>query len=122
MLHILVIDDDEFFRETLVHILQKEGYKVTESNDAVNALALLERIRPDLVFTDILMPNMDGMEFIMKLSKQSNNMPVIAMSGGRRSITSPFNLESAKLLGVKVTLTKPFTLVALRTALVLALA
>jgi CheY-like chemotaxis protein len=122
MLNILVIDDDEFFRETLAHILQKEGYKVTESNDAFNALALLERSRPDLVFADIFMPNMNGMEFIMELSKRGNNMPVIAMSGGRRSSTSLYNLESAKLLGAKVTLTKPFTLVELRKALVLALA
>ncbi|MEY4736684.1 MAG: hypothetical protein RL302_1003 [Pseudomonadota bacterium] len=122
MLNILVIDDDEFFRETLAHILQKEGYKVTESNDAFNALALLERSRPDLVFADIFMPNMNGMEFIMELSKRDNNMPVIAMSGGRHSSTSLYNLESAKLLGAKVTLTKPFTLVELRKALVLALA
>lgn len=122
MAHLLVIDDDDFFRETLVHMLQKEGHKVTASNDAAKALALLERAQPDLILTDILMPNMDGMEFIMELSKQSNNTPVIAMSGGRRSITSAFNLESAKLLGVKVTLSKPFTLVALRAALAEALA
>jgi CheY-like chemotaxis protein len=122
MLQILVIDDDEFFRETLAHILQKEGYQVTESNDAFNALALLERSRQDLVFADIFMPNMDGIEFLMELSKRDNKMPVIAMSGGRRSITSLYTLESAKLLGAKVTLTKPFTLVQLRNALVLALA
>lgn len=122
MLQILVIDDDEFFRETLAHILQKEGYQVTESNDAFNALALLERSRQDLVFADIFMPNMDGIEFLMELSKRDNQMPVIAMSGGRRSITSLYTLESAKLLGAKVTLTKPFTLVELRNALVLALA
>jgi CheY-like chemotaxis protein len=122
MLKILVIDDDEFFRETLAHILQKEGYQVTESNDAFNALALLERSRQDLVFADIFMPNMDGIEFLMELSKRDNKMPVIAMSGGRRSITSLYTLESAKLLGAKVTLTKPFTLVQLRNALVLALA
>jgi CheY-like chemotaxis protein len=117
MSHILVIEDDEFFREALQQMLQKEGHKVTTSHDGVQALTLLERIRPDLIMTDILMPNMDGMEFIMELSRQSNNTPLIAMSGGRRSITSAFNLESARLLGVKVTLTKPFTHTALRAAL-----
>jgi CheY-like chemotaxis protein len=121
MLNILVIDDDDFFRETLVLILEKEGYKVIQSNDAGNALARLEHSQPDLILTDMLMPTMNGMEFIVALSKQCANMPVIAMSGGRRSTTSPFNLESAKLFGVKVTLAKPFTLVALRAALVLAL-
>jgi CheY-like chemotaxis protein len=122
MSRILVIDDDDFFRETLVHMLQKEGHNVTASNDAAKALALLERTRADLILTDIIMPHMDGMEFIMEMSRQSNNTPIIAMSGGRRSITSAFSLESAKLLGVKVTLSKPFTVVALRSAMVEALA
>ena len=122
MAHILIIDDDEFFREMLVQMLQQEGHQVTASNDGVKALAMLERTRPDLILTDILMPNMDGVELIMELSRQSNNTPVIAMSGGRRSITPAFNLESAKLLGVKVTLTKPFTIQALRAALQEALA
>jgi CheY-like chemotaxis protein len=117
MSHILVIDDDEFFRDVLEQMLKKEGHKVTVSHDGVHAIDLLKRIEPDLIITDILMPNMDGVEFIMQLSKLSNNTPVIAMSGGRRSITSAFNLESAKLLGVKVTLAKPFTHTALRTAL-----
>ena len=122
MSHILVIEDDEFFRDTLVQMLQKEGHKVTASHDGAKALELLERTKPDLILTDILMPNMDGMEFIMELSRQSNNTPVIAMSGGRRSITSAFNLESARLMGVKVTLTTPFTHTALNSALREALA
>jgi len=122
MTHILVIEDDEFFREALQKILQKDGHKVTTSHNGAQALTLLERIRPDLIMTDILMPHMDGMEFIMELSRQSNHTPLIAMSGGRRSITSAFNLESARMLGVKVTLTKPFTQTALRTALQEALA
>ena len=117
MSHVLVIEDDEFFREALQQMLLKEGHKVTASNDGAEALSMLERVRPDLIITDILMPNMDGMEFIMELIRQSNDTPLIAMSGGRRSITSAFNLESARLLGVKVTLSKPFTHTALRTAL-----
>ncbi len=117
MSHVLVIEDDEFFREALQQMLIKEGHQVTASHDGAEALSMLERVRPDLIITDILMPNMDGMEFIMELVRQSNNTPLIAMSGGRRSITSAFNLESARLLGVKVTLSKPFTHTALRAAL-----
>ncbi len=117
MSHVLVIEDDEFFREALQQMLIKEGHQVTASHDGAEALSMLARVRPDLIITDILMPNMDGMEFIMELVRQSNNTPLIAMSGGRRSITSAFNLESARLLGVKVTLSKPFTHTALRAAL-----
>jgi len=122
MSHLFVIDDDDFFRDTLVQMLEREGHKVTATNDAARALEQLDRSRVDLILTDILMPGMDGMEFIMELSKRSYNTPVIAMSGGRRSLTSTFTLESAKLLGVKITLTKPFTLMELRTALEKALA
>jgi CheY-like chemotaxis protein len=122
MSHILVIDDDEFFREMLVQMLNNEGHQVTAAEDGVKGLALLQHIRPDVILTDILMPHMDGVEFIMALSRQSNATPLIAMSGGRRSITPAFNLESAKLLGAKLTLTKPFTHIALRDAVREALA
>jgi CheY-like chemotaxis protein len=122
MSHILVIDDDEFFRDVVVQMLQQDGHKTTEANDGAKAMALLQHARPDLIITDILMPHMDGVEFIMELAKQSNNIPLIAISGGRRSISSSFNLESAKLLGVKVTLAKPFNQTALRAAIQEALA
>jgi len=92
MSHILVIEDDEFFRETLVHMLEKEGHKVLASSDGAKALELLAHVKPDVILTDILMPNMDGIEFIMELIRRSNDTPLIAMSGGRRSITSSFNL------------------------------
>ena len=117
MANILLIDDDDFFREVMLHMLQKDEHKVTEAHDGVKALALLRHLRPDVIITDILMPHMDGVEFITELSRQSNNTPVIAMSGGRRSITAAFNLESAKLMGVKITLTKPITHIALSAAL-----
>ena len=122
MSHILVIEDDDFFSEMLVQMLQQDGHQVTATEDGVKALHLLQRIKPDLIITDILMPNMDGVEFIMKLSRESNATPLIAMSGGRRSITSEFNLESAKLLGVRTTLKKPFSHGDLRKAIQEALA
>lgn len=114
MLHILVIEDDEFFNEMLVQMLQQDGHKVTATHDGIKAMHLLQRIKPDLIITDILMPNMDGVELILKLSQNNIETPVIAMSGGRRSITSEFNLDSARLLGVKATLGKPFSHVDLR--------
>ena len=122
MSHILVIEDDGFFSELLVEMLKADGHQVTLADDGVKAMHALERIHPDLIITDILMPNMDGVELIMALAKQTNTTPVIAMSGGRRAISSEFSLESAKLLGVKNTLSKPFTHTDLRLAIQLALA
>ena len=122
MSHILVIEDDEFFSELLLELLQQDGHKVSLATDGAKALQLLAIQRPDLIITDILMPNMDGVEFIMALAKQDSRIPLIAMSGGRRSISPEFSLESAKLLGVKTTLTKPFTHTDLRQTVQLALA
>jgi CheY-like chemotaxis protein len=122
MPHILVIEDDAFFSELLLELLQQDGHKVSLATDGAKALQLLTVQRPDLIITDILMPNMDGVELIMTLAKQGNCIPVIAMSGGRRSISPEFSLESAKLFGVKKTLTKPFTHTDLRQIVQLALA
>ncbi|MGS0753862.1 response regulator [Roseateles sp. GG27B] len=122
MAHILVIDDDEFFLEMVQQMLLLDNHRVSLLKDGEQAMAWLAQHRPDLILTDILMPNMDGVELIMQLSKLSDHTPLIAMSGGRRSITSAFNLESAKLLGVKFSLAKPFTQLELRDVLREALA
>ena len=121
MAHILVIEDDVTFQEMLVQMLETDGHQVARAGDGVEAMALLERIRPELILTDILMPNMDGVETIVALSAQCTNIPVIAMSGGWRSITPEFNLSTAVLLGAKATLTKPFSRADLRQAIAEAL-
>jgi CheY-like chemotaxis protein len=117
MPHILVIEDDLKFREPLVKTLTNDGHTVSVAGDGMVALSLLKTIHPDLIITDILMPNMDGIETIMELSRSGNAVPIIAMSGGRRSITPDFNLGSAAMMGVKVTLAKPFSRENLRRAI-----
>ena len=117
MANILVVDDDDFFSTLLVNMLEADGHKISTADNGVEALKLLMHKRVDVILTDILMPHMDGVEFILALSKSEHPAPVIAMSGGRRSITPEFNLESARLLGVKATLTKPFSHADLRRAI-----
>jgi CheY-like chemotaxis protein len=122
MPHVLVIEDDDFFSATLAHMLTQDGHQVSICTNGAQALAQLPTIQPDLIITDILMPHMDGVEFILALSRQDRPTPLIAMSGGRRSISPAFNLESARLVGAKATLTKPFSLTDLRNAVREALA
>jgi CheY-like chemotaxis protein len=122
MAHILVVEDDVQFRQMLMEMLQQDGHQATPAGDGAEAMDLLARLRPDLIITDILMPNMDGVDLIMELSRQDGKVPVIAISGGRRSITAQFNLESASLLGVSATLAKPFSRADLRSAIAGALA
>ncbi len=109
MAHILVVEDDLQYRQMLVHMLERDGHQITLASNGMEAMQWLEKLQPDLILTDILMPQMDGVEIILALSQCSNSIPIIAMSGGRRAISSQFNLESASLLGVKEVLTKPFS-------------
>lgn len=114
MAHILVIDDDEQFRSMLVQMLTIDKHQVTIACDGEEGLALCDREQPELIITDILMPHLDGIELIMELQKRGNAVPIIAVSGGRRSISADFNLESASLMGVKAVLAKPFARADLR--------
>ncbi len=122
MAHIMVVEDDVQFRQMLLDMLQQDGHQVVQAGNGIEAMKTLAASRLDLIITDILMPGMDGVEFIMELSRQDNVTPMIAMSGGRRSITAEFNLDSAVLLGVKSTLVKPFSRSDLRSAIERALA
>ena len=121
MAHILVIDDDEQFRAMLVQMLTQEGHRVTAAVDGEEGLRLIGQIHPQLIITDILMPNKDGMDLILELNRANSKIPVIAVSGGRRCITAEFNLDSAALLGARATLAKPFSRADLRLVLETAL-
>ncbi|NJM11794.1 MAG: response regulator [Synechococcaceae cyanobacterium SM1_2_3] len=109
MAKLLVIEDDEQFCQMLGQMLDQAGHEVEM---AANGVIGMERFRdssPDLVITDILMPEQDGIDTILAMKKERENVKIIAMSGGRRAITPQFNLDSAALIGVQQTLAKPFT-------------
>jgi CheY-like chemotaxis protein len=114
MSHILVIEDDEQFRAMLQQMLSQDAHRVSVACDGEEGLRMVAQDKPDLIVTDILMPNKDGIETIMALKEAGSAIPVIAISGGRRLISAEFNLESAALLGVKAVLSKPFTRADLR--------
>ena len=118
MLHIMVIEDDEFFREMLIDMLEQDGHRVDAAEDGAKALLLLNNIQPDLIITDMMMPNMTGAEFIHALAKRdSANIPLIVMSGGRLSHSAAINAQSDAELGIKESLTKPFSRKELRQAI-----
>lgn len=117
MAHILLIEDDPQFAEMLQQMLEQDHHRVTCASDGEAGVRLASSVNPDLILTDILMPKLDGIETIVALRKHGQVAPIIAMSGGRRSITADFNLESAELMGVSATLSKPFTRAQLRDAI-----
>lgn len=109
MANILVADDDEQYPIMLAKILRNNQHDVVIANDGAEALKLCKTQKFDLIVTDILMPNVDGIDLIVDLIKQNSKVPIIAISGGRNTITAEFNLQSAQTLGVQAVLKKPFT-------------
>jgi len=117
MSRILLIDDDALLRDTVHQLLDLDGHHVSEADDGEAGLAKLRQgLAVDLVITDMLMPVMDGAQFIVELKKLRPGLPVIAMSGGRRSLSPQFNLDTAHLAGAAQSLSKPFGRAALQTA------
>ncbi len=107
MHRLLVIDDDPLVRATLVAILEGAGYAVTEANDGHHGLAIFDTVQPDLVITDIVMPEVEGIETIRQMRLKAPTLPILAISGGGRG-TAPDYLRMAQRLGATDVLAKPF--------------
>lgn len=105
---ILVVDDDEDFRESVVDTLTDFGFQCDESDSALSAIERLYKKKYPLIITDILMPGEDGIFLIDYLDKNGIKSKIIAMSGGGR-IGSDSYLEMADGFGVNATLKKPFS-------------
>lgn len=107
MARILVVDDDDQFRRMLQRTLERAGYEVEPAADGREAVRLFEAHPPDLVLTDLVMPEQEGLETIMTLRRKYKTPRIIAMSGGGRNQPEEY-LEAARVLGVAATLEKPF--------------
>lgn len=105
---ILIIDDDDSLRDALHRTLHKEGYTIMEANEGGRGLKEFARSPAALILLDMFMPDMDGIETIMELRRTHPGVRVIAMSGGGFKGTVDV-LHIAEKLGVRRTLTKPFT-------------
>ncbi len=77
---ILLVDDERLFRKVLRKTLTREGYKVLEAADGIEALALLKRNRPDLLILDYRMPKMNGRELLLRINEEKIDVPVIMLS------------------------------------------
>lgn len=107
MARILIIDDDASVRLTLRSTLEAVGHVVTEAADGSEGIEQFIAESSELVITDILMPNKEGLETIMNLRKIKRNLRIVAISGGGRIKAVDF-LEAAKDLGADAVLKKPF--------------
>ena len=107
MATILIIDDEETVRVLLRSALQADGYEVVEAVNGREGLELYRRKPADLVITDILMPELNGLDMLLELTREFLHAKVIAISGagGEKNV-----LDVAKLLGARQTFQKPLSM------------
>ena len=91
---ILVVDDEAEIRRSVRMILEYEGHDVQEASSGPEALALVQREPPDLVFLDIKMPGMDGLEVLQKMREVNEALPIVIISGHATVSTA---VEATKL-------------------------
>jgi DNA-binding NtrC family response regulator len=102
---ILIIDDDRQMRRLLTRILNAAGHAVREAEDGRGGIDSFRRQRPALVISDIVMPDIEGIETIRTLREEAPAMPIIAISGGSGD---SLYLRAATGLGATASLDKPF--------------
>ena len=106
MERILIIDDEQQIRSMLRLMLERDGYEVVEASDGIEGISAYRQKPADLIITDLIMPNKDGIGMIIELQKEFPDVKIIAMSGGGLNKPDGY-LKGAKKLGAACTLTKP---------------
>jgi len=120
MARILIIDDDDTLRGIIVKSLTHAGHQVTQTNNGRKGVEMFRANPTELVVTDMVMPEQEGMETIKILHREFPQLKIIAMSGGLDG--SELYLGLTKRLGASYTLSKPFTLQQLKEAIDLVMA
>lgn len=108
MAKILLIDDDAAFRMLVSLWLTRAGHDVVVSGNGRHGTQLAGEQAFDMVVTDIVMPDQEGIETIMAMRRNGLTLPILAMSGGG-TLDNTFYLRSAQVLGANDTIAKPFT-------------
>jgi len=106
MARILVAEDEAPVREFVVRALEHAGHEVTSVGDGQRAVETLTTARFDLLVTDIVMPEMDGITLALKVSKDRPDMPILMMTGYAAERQRAHNLEAL----IHKVISKPFSL------------
>ncbi len=116
MAKILVVDDEKSIRTLVSKIVSKDGHEVLEAENGVHACEYFQNENIDLIITDLVMPEQNGIEMILELKKTHPDVKVIAISGDSGFSGQIDLLSMAKLLGAKHIIKKPFTVDQIREA------
>ncbi|WP_404375804.1 response regulator [Vreelandella aquamarina] len=115
--YILLVDDDAAVGTTLKMLLESLGHKVRYATSVNEAVSIASQVRPQLLVTDMIMPEDGGMACIERIKALHPGLPIIAISGGSRVLRSDFSLSTAKMVGANCVLSKPVARATLKHAL-----
>jgi CheY-like chemotaxis protein len=110
---ILIVEDEPQIRSMLQETLELEGYTTAEAADGQEALREFRLNPADLIITDILMPEKEGLALISEMRKANPEVKIIAISGGAANLSPGCNLELARMFGAHRTFQKPLDIDAL---------
>ena len=104
--HILILEDEPAVQTLLRKQLAAHGFRVSVANDGLDGLMKLETLKPDLMICDVMMPNLDGIEFVkaIKNNNVTNRIPVIFLTAK----TDPRSMIEGINVGARFYVTKPF--------------
>lgn len=108
MKRILVIDDDAQFRQMLRQMLERQGYEVVVAQDGEEGIKLHHQAPVELIITDMIMPNKNGVDTILEFWHDFPNVKIIAISGVVRGIRAQKYLFYVKPFGISRVFSKPF--------------
>ncbi len=106
--HILVLEDDPSVQMLMKKQLTAHGYRVSVASDGLDGLMKLESVKPDLIICDVMMPNLDGIEFVkaVKSHGDTGRIPVIFLTAK----TDPRSMIDGINVGARFYVTKPFAI------------
>lgn len=107
---ILLIDDDSSFRKMIGFKLRNHDYHILEADNGIDGFEMYLQHNPDLIITDIIMPEEEGYGLIMDIRKEDKDIPIIAITGMSK-MGGMNTLKIAEELGANATMTKPIDLV-----------
>lgn len=118
MSRILIVEDTRLMRDSMVDVLTELDHQVVTAENGAEAVDMIAAGQVfDLIITDIIMPEMDGIEAIMEVQTMSPETPIIAISGGSARLEKAAGLDTAKRLGAVAVLEKPFEIDSLLAAI-----
>lgn len=106
---VLIVEDDKELREMLKMSLLRRSYTVLEAENGKNAITHFKPSLTDLVVTDLIMPEEDGLKVVIKLREMKPSIKIIAISGGGKVGPGSY-LNLAKALGADAIFSKPFSI------------